>query len=216
MKKIKGVIFDIDGTLADSVPLVVTSFQRALGPYLKQPVSDQQIMDTFGPTEEATIRTFAPAYVEESLRKFHTHYRKLHPSMCPKTFRGIIPLLHQLQSRKIKLAIVTGKGLKSALITLAQLRIDKYFDYVETGSPAEPIKEISLATVLKKWKGIKKKEVLYVGDAPGDVKASLLMGVVAVLAKWAPEYQPPKPLRHQPDYTFTSVKDFSTWLIKNS
>src|SRR5687767_14942080 len=77
--KIKGVIFDIDGTLADTVPLVVSCFHRALGPYLRHPISDQQIMDTFGPTEEAAIRTFAPAHVEEGLNKFHTYYRKLHP-----------------------------------------------------------------------------------------------------------------------------------------
>mgnify|MGYP006357288589 CR=1 FL=1 len=48
MKKIKGVIFDLDGTIGDTVPLCIKAFRKAIEPLIERSVSDEEIIATFG------------------------------------------------------------------------------------------------------------------------------------------------------------------------
>ncbi len=49
MKKIKAVIFDLDGTLADTLPLCIQAFRQSVEPLIKRSISDDDIIATFGP-----------------------------------------------------------------------------------------------------------------------------------------------------------------------
>ena len=55
MKKIKCVIFDLDGTVGDTVPLCIKAFKKSIEPLINKNVSDEEIIATFGPSEEGTI-----------------------------------------------------------------------------------------------------------------------------------------------------------------
>lgn len=50
MQKIKGVIFDLDGTLANTLPLCIQAFRQSVEPLTLQPLSDEEIIATFGPS----------------------------------------------------------------------------------------------------------------------------------------------------------------------
>jgi phosphoglycolate phosphatase/pyrophosphatase PpaX len=53
MTKIKGVIFDLDGTLANTLPLCIQAFRQSVEPLTLKPLSDAEIIATFGPMDRS-------------------------------------------------------------------------------------------------------------------------------------------------------------------
>jgi HAD superfamily hydrolase (TIGR01509 family) len=211
MEKFKAVIFDIDGTLADTVPLCVKAFRQALEPQLHRPLSDEEIKAAFGPDEEGTIMKFNPPDVKKAIADFMRYYESLHEEMCPKPFDGINELLDKLKSKGVCLAISTGKGIDTIKCSLNLFGILSYFDKIEKGSPKGSRKPEAIQEIVNAF-GVQKYEVLYIGDSPGDVKESHKAGIHVAGAAWAESTNKEKLEKEQPDAIFDSVKDFAEWL----
>jgi phosphoglycolate phosphatase-like HAD superfamily hydrolase len=176
-----------------------------------RPLSDAEIIATFGPSEEGTIRLLIPEQYDRGLAAYLQGYAAMHDH-CPAPFPGIPELLRLLQQKGVRIAMVTGKGPHSTAITLNRFGLTPFFEQVETGSPEGPVKAEGIAAVLKRWKGITRDEVIYVGDAPSDVTASRHAGVAVVGAAWAPTTNASRLEAAQPDKLFHSVSAFSKWL----
>jgi HAD superfamily hydrolase (TIGR01549 family) len=211
MKKIKGIIFDLDGTLANTLPLCIAAFRSSVEPLINRSVSDEEIIATFGPSEEGTIKALAPDFYERGVKDYLHFYETLH-HLCPTAFAGVEELLLSLRNNKVRLAMVTGKGNFSTEISLKKFELTHFFEIIETGSPSGPRKAEGIKAVLNEWKEIAKEEVLYVGDAPSDIEASRRAGVKVVAAAWAPTAEPGKLLELKPDEIFYSKADFEQWL----
>jgi len=67
MERIKAVIFDLDGTLGNTVPLCVEAFKKSIEPLINRTVADTEIIATFGPSEEGTIMALAPDFYEKGI-----------------------------------------------------------------------------------------------------------------------------------------------------
>ncbi|WP_183567641.1 HAD family hydrolase [Mucilaginibacter sp. SP1R1] len=214
MKKIKAVIFDLDGTLANTLPLCIRSFRESVQPLINRQISDGDIMATFGPSEEGTIMALAPDHYQMGISHYLRYYKAFH-EMCPAPFDGIPELLMLLQDKNIETTMVTGKGFHSTVISLEYLKLERFFNFIETGSPAGPRKADGIQAILNALPGIKKDEFIYVGDAPGDIIASRKVGIPVVAAAWAETAEPELLKRHEPDHLFYAVADFSTWLSKH-
>lgn len=213
MQKFKLVIFDLDGTLGDTIPLCVRAFHEALEPILHKRITDKEIIDTFGPAEPAIVKAFAPGNVREGLEAFHKHYQFLH-YMCPDPFSGIRELLEYLKEHKVHIALVTGKGKESTDITLSQFNLAGYFQFIENGNPDAEVKPSGIQSVYESLPDVEKTEILYVGDSPGDIKASREAHIKVVAAAWASTAEPDKLKKLTPDEIFYKVDDFSKWLKK--
>jgi beta-phosphoglucomutase-like phosphatase (HAD superfamily) len=66
--KIEAVIFDLDGTIANTLPLCIAAFRKSIEPLLQASISDEEIIATFGPSEEGTIRKLIPTMKKLVLR----------------------------------------------------------------------------------------------------------------------------------------------------
>ncbi|RNL51688.1 HAD family hydrolase [Pedobacter jejuensis] len=214
MTKIKLVIFDLDGTLANTLPLCITAFRKSIEPLINRSLSDEEIISTFGPSEEGTIMALAPMRYEEGVSNYLKFYKKLH-AMCPVTFDGIEGLLVTLKEKSVIVAMVTGKGLHSTNISLEQFGIAKYFQAIETGISTGPRKAEGMNSILDLFKHIPKQEVIYVGDAPSDINASREVGIRVVAAAWAETAEPEKLKKLYPDMLFEDVSAFNNWLTLN-
>ena len=139
LKTLRGVIFDLDGTIANTLPLVITAFRQAIEPLVNRSFSDAEIIATFGPSEEGTIRTLAPDQYEAGLANYRRHYKDLHDGW-PEPFPGMAALLSDLKRRGVHLAMVTGKGAESTAVTLRRYGLESAFEFVETGDPSGPRK----------------------------------------------------------------------------
>ena len=212
MERIKALIFDLDGTLANTLPLCIAAFRKSVEPLLDRAVSDEEIIATFGPSEEGTIMALAPTRYEKGVADYLQFYDSLH-SMCPDVFPGIKDLLTSLRRSSIRLAMVTGKGPISTEISLKKFGILSFFDYIETGSPQGPRKADGIRNMLQHWKDIDKDTVWYIGDAPGDILASRAAGIPVVAAAWADTADSKKLKALQPDVFFDNIPDFADWVL---
>ncbi|MDR3197526.1 MAG: HAD family hydrolase [Planctomycetaceae bacterium] len=213
MQQLKCVIFDMDGTIADTLPLCVEAFRRVVEPFLKRPVTDQEILAAFGPSEEGTMKKLIPDHADEGVKYFLEQYRLLHRSMCPQPFDGIRELFNELKTRKIYLALVTGKGLKSLQITLEILGLEHIFDIIETGSPYRPNKPEGLRNVLQQL-NLQPQDTVYIGDAPSDIQATRSVSIPIFSAAWASTAEPEKLQAAKPDKILFSISELRHCLIE--
>ncbi len=210
LKTLRGVIFDLDGTVANTLPLVIAAFRQAIEPLANRSYSDAEIIATFGPSEEGTIRALVPDHYEAGLADYRRHYAGLHGGW-PEPFPGVAALLSDLKRRGVRLAMVTGKGTESTAITLHRYGMESAFEFVETGDPNGPRKAACIRRVLEKW-GMDPAEAVYIGDAPSDVTASREAGVAVVGAGWAETTDQALLVAEHPDVMLSSVADLADWL----
>lgn len=211
MKKIKCVIFDLDGTVGDTVPLCIKAFKKSIEPLINKNVSDEEIIATFGPSEEGTIMALAPNFYDKGVEDYLKYYEEYH-EMCPKPFDGIIDILKFLKDNGIKIAMVTGKGKYSTDITLKKFSIDEYFEIIETGVVSGPSKPQGIERVLNYFNEFEKEEFLYVGDAPSDITASRKVGIPVVSVAWAQLVDLEKLKELKPNEIFEDVNKFYEWI----
>lgn len=211
MIKIKAIIFDLDGTLANTLPLCIAAFRRSIEPLIDRSLSDEEIIATFGPSEEGTIMALAPEHYEKGVSSYLKFYKQLH-TLCPTPFEGIEDLLIDLKDKSVRIAMVTGKGRHSTDISLEQFGIGKYFEAIETGISAGPRKAEGIRNILHLFEDIRNEEIIYVGDAPSDIIASRKVGIPVVAAAWAETTEPEKLKELDPDMLFDNIRDFSHWL----
>lgn len=208
---VKAVIFDFDGTLADTLPLCIRAFRSSIEPHLGRTVSDEEIIATFGPAEQGTIQALIPHAYAEGVAAYLTHYEQFHPDY-PELFPGIQSLLDELQARQVRLALVTGKGERSAAVSLNFYQVTPYFSAFGYGDLSANSKTGNIKRIIADW-NLRPGEVLYVGDAPGDILACRQAGVPIAAAAWASTAEPAVLAGMQPDALFESVELFRDWLV---
>lgn len=145
MKKIKAVIFDLDGTLANTLPLCIEAFRQSVEPLINRSISDAEIIATFGPSEEGTIMALAPDHYDKGVADYLYFYKNLH-GMCPKPFDGIKELLVALKNKEVHVAMVTGKGKYSTAISLQYFALTHFLKSLRQVQKPVPerLKEFSL------------------------------------------------------------------------
>lgn len=129
---LKGFIFDLDGTLGDTLPVCFAAFRETFRFYLGRDYSDREIRAMFGPTEEGILQKLLAEHWEEGLRHYLDAYREAH-ALCAEPFPGMREALDLLRANNVRLAVVTGKGPRSAELSLEALGLVDAFDMVEIG-----------------------------------------------------------------------------------
>ncbi|HLB00453.1 MAG TPA: HAD-IA family hydrolase [Bacteroidota bacterium] len=212
MKKISTVIFDLDGTLADTSRLIFASFRHVARTYTGKLYTDREILALFGPTEEVAIANLVGGdRAEEAVEEFHRFYAASHAELA-RGHEGIGEALSFLKSRGVLLALFTGKGKRTTLVTLARLGYSGFFDLLVTGDDVKRHKPSAdgIRKVLETWR-LEPDEALMVGDSPADIIAAREAGMKVVSVLWDAFAQHTTP-RPEPDFSFSSVRDFSEFL----
>jgi pyrophosphatase PpaX len=209
--RLRGMIFDMDGTLCDTLPACVAAFQHVFYRYLGRRYGEEEILAMFGPSEEGMIRRLIPpAQAGPALADFLAEYERLHDGRRI-VFPGLERALELLRERGIRLGIVTGKGPASAAITLRRAGLEQVFDVVQAGSEEGGVKPRSLRAVLDRWQ-IAPGEVAYAGDSPSDMRDAIEVGVIPLGAGWAGSSTVQDPACCGARLTFDSVERFITWI----
>lgn len=209
--KLKGFIFDLDGTLINSLPVVRTSLSRTLLKFSGREYSDKELSSIFGPSEDGIFKKLFPELWRESLQFYLDEYDRLHEHYA-EPFPGIVEALNILQERKIKLALVSGKGAGSMKISLKHSGLEHFFEVIITGSEHQASKPEHIQQILDRW-NFSPDEVAYVGDIAYDVHAAKEVGVLPISALWAETAQVQKVLTMNPAYAFDKVESFIEWII---
>jgi pyrophosphatase PpaX len=208
--KLKGIIFDLDGTLGNTLPICFAAFRQAFRAFVNRHYTDEEITALFGPSEEGVIQRVVESQWQACLQTYLEEYEKAHVT-CDKPFSGIEQALILCQQKNLPLAIVTGKGKHSAAISLRYLGLEDYFDFIETGSPDGGIKPLAIQTILTKW-SILPQHVAYVGDSVHDMRDAKEVGVIPLGAAWAETASFEQLHAMAPVATFRTVESFIDWI----
>lgn len=195
--KYKAVLFDLDGTLVDSVADIADSMNKVLENRNLPTHSYEVINDFIGSglknlvgkalpethKNEGTIQSFFEEMVSE--------YRE---NCTNKTspYNGIVDLLDELRSRNIKLAVLSNKADELTKKIGLSLFPD-YFDIVmglksEATKKPNPVAAIEISKDL----GVAPEEILYVGDSGIDMQTAKNANMYAVGVLWG--YRPKEEL----------------------
>ena len=210
---IRGIMFDLDGTLADTIPLCVKSYKCAFEQLSGHPYTEEEVVAHFGATEEGIFQKVLPDQWQEGVQLYYDIYKEMQDE-CSKPFPGIETALQLLQEHGVVLAVVTGRGLYNTMRTLDYLGLSKYFDIVEVGDAQKVVKLQRIQGILRQW-GISPEEAAYVGDTDYDMRESLAAGVLPLGAAWATTSTLHLLKTDTLITTFTTVEDFLQWLKNN-
>lgn len=210
MRPLSGAIFDLDGTLADTLPVCYAAFRQVIRDRTGQTYTNDEILARFGPSEEGVLQRLAPVAAAESYCDFLAIYEREH-RRCPRPFAGLREILDDLASAGVRLGVVTGKGPKTAQISLRLLGLEAYFDMVEAGSPAGAVKPAAMRRALEAWR-LPAEQTISVGDSPSDIRSAREVGVTPLAAAWATGVRVERLEAEQPHALFRRVEEFRRWL----
>jgi HAD superfamily hydrolase (TIGR01549 family) len=181
--RFKGIIFDVDGTLTFTNQLIFDSFNHITQKYLGKIFSDEEIIALFGPTEDVILKEICKDEYESARKDYYNYYKDNHS--IAQLYDGIKSLLLEIKNAEILLSIFTGKGRTSAIITLDEFDLTKYFDLIVSGDDVENHKPSpeGINKFLRMF-DLNPKEVLMIGDAPSDIIAAQEAGVEIASVVW--------------------------------
>lgn len=178
------VFFDLDGTLADTIPLIVASYQHAFRVVLGEEVDEARARAWIG-------RPLLEALLEESPEHGHTldaAYREWNLANTQRLIRrydGVPWLLEELTAAGVRIAVVTSKRRDTARIALEAVGAEHLVDVVagledtQRHKPApDPLLHGAAAL------GVDPATCAYVGDATVDLQAARAAGMAAVAVTW--------------------------------
>ncbi|MFH0862926.1 MAG: HAD family hydrolase [Candidatus Altiarchaeota archaeon] len=178
---LKAVLFDMDGTLVDSVPAWHMAFNSVLKLHGKPPVSYEYFCtDILGQSAQADIDRFFPSL---SVAGLTGHYERFFPESIStvRLFPATLTVLEYLDSRGLKTGVVTNtpRGLMEQILETVGLsgRFGSAIsvDDVPSGKPQPDMIHRS-CEILR----IEEKDALMVGDTMMDVEAAKKAGMLSV------------------------------------
>lgn len=177
------LIFDWDGTLADSVGEIVSTMQSAIRVLDLPPRADQQIAELIGLGLADGMHRLYPEYATLTLLELLATYRAKAPGRVYEAplFGGVDASLSGLRDAGHRLAIATGKprfGLARSLVCHAQLaplfELSRCAD--ETADKPNPLMLAEILTAT----GVAPERALMIGDTEYDVAMASALGMPAL------------------------------------
>lgn len=180
----KAFIFDFDGTLAETFPLIFKAVDAAYEKLGLVPPSKEVVFAHFGPHELGLLREISPERADEIFAEYLAATSKIINSDGLRAFGGLEEILSEMKAAGYKLAVLTGKSRESLQLTLEAIGLSKYFDLLKWGGEHGSVKPQRLREVLAEFK-MSADEVFYVGDSVQDIKDCRSAGVDILAAAWA-------------------------------
>ena len=194
------VLFDLDGTLIDSGPIIMASMRHASVTVLGREPEEEKVRAAIGgPGLVAQMRELDPERVDELVETYRAHNEPLHATL--EAFDGMLELLPRLRERGHRLGIVTAKRLRTVDLALDRFPILRETTEVVVGAEdterhkpdPDPLLE-ALARL-----GAEPRDAAYVGDSPFDIRAGKAAGMLAVAVGWGGIHPDERLLHEHPD-----------------
>ncbi len=214
MRNFDCVIFDVDGTLVSSLKLILDSMNHIARKYLNKTFSDKEILDLFGPTEEAIIKKLYNERFEEAEKDYFNFYSDNHSEV--DIFNGMKEIIQELKDRNVKLAVFTGKGKRSTEITLEKSGYNNLFEILITGDDVKECKPSGEGIIkILDYFDVSKDKTLMIGDSSHDVIAAQDAGVKIASVLWD-SFSLEEIIKLKPDYLFKNLDELKIFLFENT
>ena len=207
------LLFDLDGTLIDTIDMIMASARYATATVLGEALPDEVLMHNIGVPLVAQMEEYAPGRSAELLAVYREHNARVHDEMI-REFPGVEEALRELSECGYRMGIVTSKSRPVAQRGLDHFGLGELFEVLvgyedtEIHKP-EPCPVLEAASRL----GVSAVRCLYCGDSPHDMAAGIAAGAVTAAAKWGPFAE--RVLEPGPDYALETLADLTDLLGGN-
>ena len=182
------MVFDFDGTLADTVPIIVRSFNKSLAQNNFDTFPDEQISSLIGLPSEEMFKTILNNPGDNEITSLIEKYREnynLETETNLKMFTGTLDILKNLKNSGFKLSIATGKLTAEVIRNLTSLQILDYFDLVlgfDSVSKPKPDGQIVSKTLTEL--NFQASEAIMIGDSHLDIQTGKNAKISTIGVTW--------------------------------
>lgn len=211
-KKPKGILFDLDGTLVDSLPITIEAFNQGFLAFGGKRLSALELMVHFGPGERAI---FSKILGEQNATAAYEISRKylLENMTAVPLFKGILDVLSLLSELDVPMAIFTGRGEETTELLLEHHQIRHFFkkvvahEHVERSKPAPDGIHLAASGL-----GLETSQVIHIGDSVTDLLAAAQAGSQSGAALWDARVERNQLAALEPTYLFTTPEILAEWI----
>lgn len=194
-----GVLFDLDGTLIDSIDLILGSARYAFEGFAGSIPSDAEWLTGVGIPLRTMMRRYADDEpgVDALIARYREH-QAIHHDRLVRCYDGVVDTLAQLRERGHPTALVTSKGDVLARRALRLVGIDGFIDEIVSCDSTERHKPDPEPVLLALTRlGAVPERAVFIGDSIHDMAAGNAAGVTTIAALWGPftreELEPSRP-----------------------
>ena len=209
--EVSAVLFDLDGTLMDTVPLILASHQHTIQKVLGWVPDDDENLATIGEPLLTTFQRYSEdwevmldEYIGWSVPKTASHSR---------LFPGVLSTLQALRARGIQLGVVTARRCDSLRICLEAFDLTDFFQVLICAEDTDRHKPHPAPLLLAMERlGIPQASQLrYVGDTVYDLEAARAAGMPVAAVDWTAMDKDAIDLLG-PDFWLDHMGDLPSWL----
>jgi pyrophosphatase PpaX len=177
------VLFDFDGTLADTIPLIVASYHHAIGT-MGEVAEEREVRSWIGRPLQPVLEERYPGRGAELTDVYRT-WNLAHHDELILAVDGMPTLLDDLHAAGARTGVVSSKKGETVRLGLRAVGLDDRIDVIagqehtDVHKP-DPAPLLYAATRL----GVAPSDCVYVGDAVVDIEAARAAGMAAVAVTW--------------------------------
>lgn len=181
-KSSKTIIFDFDGTIADTLETIAILYNKIAHDFNCKPVSFEEkekfrSMKTHEFLKECNIPVLLlPVLAIKIKAELKFEIRKV------KAIAGIVDALHEIKNAGYSIGVMSSNSVENINIFLRENSIEKLFDFVHSGKNIFG-KDKVILRLLSKHK-LKKENVIYVGDETRDIEALKRIKLPIIAVSW--------------------------------
>jgi phosphoglycolate phosphatase len=192
----EAIFFDLDGTMFDTAPELVSSVNRMLDFYGLQELSFKVGRNFIGKGVDNLISQS----LQESggymvnLKDAKSYFGKFYSEVVDQSdpYEGVIEMLEYLSSKKVRLACVTNKPSGYTNLILKKNKMDSYFEVILCGDQMKFKKPDPYPiNLIQSELGISKDNILMVGDSSHDIQSALSAGVKIATVPYGYQFDDP-------------------------
>jgi phosphoglycolate phosphatase len=183
----KAVIFDLDGTLVDSLEDLADATNYALKFFGQPGHSTEAIKQMVGEGTNTLISKALAGDKQELIGQVLAKMREKYDKIClnkSRPYKGLLEVVTELAKRQIKLAVLTNKDEKMSQKIVSHF-FDGYFQIVKGTTQAVPVKpEPAAALQILEKLDVRPQEAIFVGDSNIDIQTAKAANIKAVSVSW--------------------------------
>lgn len=182
MTQYKHIVFDFDGTIADTIDLAVEMFNNIAHEYKMEPLNteDQELIRRNRPQE--LLKTFGLNKMKLTTLMLRLRKEMVHAIPKMKMIDGMKEALTQMKEAGYKMGILTSNSVENVSEFLKINEVADIFDFIYSGKNL--FGKAKVINKMLKQEGISKEQVVYVGDETRDVDASHKANIPVIAVNW--------------------------------
>lgn len=188
MPTLRTVLFDLDGTLIDSVRLILDSYHHTLAVHGLPPRTDEEWLRGVGTPLTAQLAEWRDDRgTLEAMIATYREYNLAHHDRMVTVYPGVVDAVREIKAAGLQTGLVTSKNRQGALRGLRLVGLEALMDVMvcadEVTNPKPHPEPVEKALALL---GADPATTVYVGDSIHDMRAGRAAGVRTAAVLWGP------------------------------